>query len=97
MPISIDFEARKAVARWARQVSLEDPGLPDHGARAAVARRMLESIAPATPAADDALVHVVFLVRSFMATPEEEATRDDVEGLVVQAMETFVALGAFSA
>jgi hypothetical protein len=92
----IDTMTRRAVAMWARGVALEDEATPDHAVRRAIAKRMLESIAPATPAQEGVLVHVVFLVRAFLGRPEDEATQADVESLLDQVMAVFVRLGAFA-
>ncbi len=92
----IDTMTRRAVAKWARTVALEAEALPDHAVRKAIAKRMVESIAPATPAQENALVHVVFLIRAFIGKPEQEATQIDVEGLLDQVMGLFVKLGAFA-
>ena len=92
----IDTMTRRAVARWARTAALEADAVPDHAVRKAIAKRMVESIAPAIPAEDSALVHVVFLVRAFLGKPEEEVTPTDVEAVLDQVMAAFTKLGAFA-
>jgi hypothetical protein len=91
--MSIDYLVRRSVAKWARAVSLEDQ--VDAG-KAAIARRMIESISPATPSQDSALVHVVFLVRVFLDLPDgEEHAAAAVETAVGEIMTAFGRLGAF--
>jgi hypothetical protein len=92
----IDTMTRKAVARWAQAVALEEETAPDHAVRKAIAKRMVESIAPATPDQESALVHVVFLVRTFLGRPEDEATPADVQTVLDQVMAAFAKLGAFA-
>ncbi len=92
----IDTMTRRAVAKWARTVALESDAAPDHAVRKAIAKRMVESIAPATSAQENVLIHVVFLIRAFVGKPEEEATQTDVEALLEQVMALFVKLGAFA-
>ena len=92
----IDTTTRRSVAKWARAVALEPDTVADHAVRKAIAKRMLESISPATPAQDSALIHVTFLVRAFVARPEEDVTPTDVENVVDQIMAVFVKLGAFA-
>ncbi len=92
----VDMMTRRAVAKWARTVALESYETPDHAVRLAIAKRMVESIAPATPAQEAVLIHVVFLVRAFLGKPEDEATQTDVENLLDQVMAVFVKLGAFA-
>lgn len=92
----VDTMTRRAVGKWAQAVALESDATPDHAVRKAIAKHMIESIAPATPAQESVLVHVVFLVRTFLGKPEDEATQADVEALLDQVMAVFVKLGVFA-
>lgn len=93
--MSLDFLVRKAAARWCYDVSLEDVGLAGHAARVAVAGRILTSISPATPVQDDALTHIVFLVRTF-APSGEDAEPVEVEATLDAVLVTFVKLGVWT-
>jgi hypothetical protein len=83
------FHCGAGQGRPRRYLSLE-------ASRTSTASALLESIAPATPALDSSLVHVVFLVRTFIGRPEEEATQADVEAPLDAVMDVFTKLGAFA-
>jgi hypothetical protein len=90
---SIDYAVRKAVAKWVRAVALEQPVDP---IKAAIAKRMVESMSPATPAQDSALVHVVFLVRVALDLPEDQdPTPEAIDSSVAQIMMACGRIGAF--
>jgi hypothetical protein len=95
MAEQIDFLTRRCVAKWVQTVATEGVGVTNHADRLLIAKRMAESISPATPAQDSALVHVIFLVRTFLSGPEEDANEAAVAILVGQIMTVFVAIGAF--
>ena len=93
--MNLDFLVRKAAAVWCYDVSMEDVGLVGHAARVSIARRILTSIAPTTPAQDDALAHLVFLVRIF-APSGEDAEPAEVRTTLDLVLVTFVALGVWT-
>ena len=91
----IDFLTRKAVAEWAYAVSSESVGTAKHAERVKLAGRMITSIAPTTPAQDDAVAHVVFLVRTF-AVGGDDATPAAVVTTVSLVMDALVSLGVWT-
>jgi hypothetical protein len=92
--MQIDFETRKAAAKWARNVSLEDIATPNHDARLGLAKTWLEGINPSVAGQDTALSHVVFLVRTFAG---DDADAQAVADAVGQIADLFVAVEAFGA
>lgn len=90
----VDFETRKACAKWARSVALEDPATPSHAERVGLAKTFLESIAPRTQESDSVLSHIVFLVRTFAG---DEASPAEVETAVAAIAEVCITLEAFGA
>ncbi len=89
---TMDFEVRKAVARWCQAVAGEADTVEDHAVRKAIAKRMLEDVPPSP--SSQALAAVVFLVRTFSAGGDG-STPEQIESAVAAVMGVFVKLGAF--
>lgn len=89
--MNIDFAVRKAVARWCRDVALEDVGTANHAERVNIARALVTTISPATPEQDLHLPQIVHLVRTFAG---EDAGGEAVDAAVAQILAVYVKLGA---
>ena len=88
---NIDYEVRKSVARWCRDVALEDAGTASHAERVKIARKLATNISPRTGEQDTYLPNVIALVRAFT---EEGASTAEIDEMVAAIMAVYVALGA---
>lgn len=84
----IDYATRKAVARWCRDVALEDVGTVNHAERVNIARNLVTAIY--RPSGDDEILNVVMLVRAFVG---DDATTVEIEAALDQIFGVYVKLG----
>ena len=89
--MSIDYEVRRSVARWCRDVALEDPGTASHVERRNIARNLATNVCPYVPEQDTLVPNIVFLVRAFAG---EEADAELIDATVGQILAVYVTLGA---